>query len=58
MKPRLAWCPGDQLKVLKIVDSNKAVLKTLIIQKDAIENPSFRFSNVKITGDLDKSNSK
>ena len=34
MKPRLVWYPGDQLKVLKTVDSNKLCQRLLRIKKD------------------------
>ena len=58
MKPRLVWYPRDQLKVLKEVESNELCQRLLRIKKD--ENWKIihlEFSNVKITGDLDKSNS-
>lgn len=58
MKPRLVWYPRDQLKVLKEVETNELCQSLLRIKKD--ENWKIihlDFSSVKITGDLDKSNS-
>lgn len=58
MKPRLVWYPRDQLKVLKEVESSELCQRLLRIKKD--ENWKIihlDFSNVKITGDPDKSNS-